>query len=203
MQKIHIILGILLTICILLMIPLVYQYSQRFSVVVGINNQSGLMITELQIKEPEDKVWLSTELPNHGIETGKLIRLTPIGYTCLRDVKITYQNGTTEEMNKIDGCQGHDIMIAEKVLRGNKNPSFNVINAGREPIVEVYVSSSDYGKWGQNRIIGETDIPPSTSLPIPLPSGKCEYDARVIFKSGATYDKKKVNTCEISFMSFP
>jgi hypothetical protein len=203
MKKVYIILGILMAICLLLTMPLIYKYSQRFTVLIGVNNQSGLMITNLLIKEPEDTDWVATELPNHGIETGKLIRISPIGYTCLRDIKITYQNGTTEEMDKMDGCQGHDIMISEKVMRGTKNPSFNVINAGRESITQVYVSASDYGKWGQNRVGTDTEILPSTSLPITLPSGKCIYDARIIFKSGAMYDKKKINTCEISFMSFP
>jgi hypothetical protein len=80
------------------------------------------------------------------------------------------------------------------------DPSFRLTNAGRQTVREVYVSSSNDGGWGPDRLGAEV-LQPGGRMVIRLPTGQCVNDLRVVFTDGRAQERRQVNTCALTDMS--
>jgi hypothetical protein len=81
------------------------------------------------------------------------------------------------------------------------DPSFRLGNAGGRTIREAYVSSATDSAWGPDRL-GQHVLGPGQSFVIRLPQGQCVNDVRVVFMDGQAQERRQVNTCALTDMSF-
>lgn len=169
-------------------------------------NRSGQVIREIYVSPPSESSWgrdlLGTEtLPNGAIFP---VRIAPVA-GCYQDVRVVYANGRPEERRNQNTC-----IITEMVF-GNApaataaprqggdaaaNPSFNLVNHGRQPIREIYVSSVRVNDWGPDRL-GADVLPPGRHLPLRLPQGDCMNDVMVVWMDGRREERRALNTCAL------
>ncbi|MFH5923615.1 hypothetical protein [Roseomonas xinghualingensis] len=93
------------------------------------------------------------------------------------------------------------LFVGSTAFAQSNNPDFRLNNRTGITIQEVYVSSSRNENWGRDRL-GDHVLPSGQSLNIVLPAGQCTNDIRVVFESGASQEKRNVNTCGITDFNF-
>ena len=81
------------------------------------------------------------------------------------------------------------------------NPTFRLNNTGLRTIREVYVSAATDSNWGPDRL-GRDVLRPGERLMVPLPTGQCVNDVRVVFMDGQAQERRRVDTCALTDMSF-
>jgi hypothetical protein len=77
------------------------------------------------------------------------------------------------------------------------DPSFRLVNAGRQTIREVYVSPSSDREWGPDRL-GTATLAPGQRFVIGLPRGHCLNDLRIVFTNGRAEERRQVDTCRLT-----
>lgn len=83
------------------------------------------------------------------------------------------------------------------------NPSFYVVNRGVSAITRIYTSPSGMPNWGSNQLPGAA-VAVGQNTPIRLAAdGICMYDIRIVYASGASDERRDVNTCEVDNIIFP
>lgn len=82
------------------------------------------------------------------------------------------------------------------------NPDFRLTNRGQQAINEIYVSSSSVSGWGNDRL-GRNVLAPGAGFNVVLPAGQCVNDIRVIWADGSNVERRQVNTCNLTDVSFP
>jgi len=79
---------------------------------------------------------------------------------------------------------------------------FEIFNGASESIFEVYISSVEAKNWGKDRL-GENIIGSGDSLTFdPGTREGCFYDIRVVYKSKKEEERRRLNLCELSRVSF-
>ncbi|MBS7809457.1 hypothetical protein [Roseococcus pinisoli] len=97
---------------------------------------------------------------------------------------------------------GLGAVLAMPALAQSNNPDFSLRNRGNVDINEIYVSSSQVDNWGRDRL-GRNVLEPGRSLEIVLPAGQCVNDIRVVYSNGRSQERRQVNTCNLTDVSFP
>ena len=87
--------------------------------------------------------------------------------------------------------------LASPVLAQSTDPSFRLNNRTQGVINEVYVSSSQDGGWGSDRL-GANVLSPGQSLTIRLPNGQCVNDIKVVYANGRSQEWMRQNTCQLT-----
>lgn len=93
-------------------------------------------------------------------------------------------------------------LLAAPAWAQSNNPDFTLNNRGNLVINEVYVSSSANANWGRDRL-GQNVLPPGRGVSIVLPAGQCVNDIRVVYANGQASERRQVNTCNLTEVSFP
>ncbi len=76
-----------------------------------------------------------------------------------------------------------------------ENPSFNLLNHGASPIVELFVTPAGDARWGQNRL--HAPIAPGAKFSVRRRvDGNCIFDIRVVFADHRVLDRRSLNTCD-------
>lgn len=83
-----------------------------------------------------------------------------------------------------------------------RDPSFRIANGRRVAIQEVYVSSVNEQGWGPDRL-GQEVLPGGQRFVIRLPVGQCLNDIRVVYADGQASERRRVDTCALTDLSFP
>lgn len=78
-----------------------------------------------------------------------------------------------------------------------QNPDFRLNNGLGQPINEVYVSSSATNAWGPD-LLGANVLAPGGVLSVSVPAGQCVNDIRLVLASGATMERRGLNTCQLT-----
>jgi hypothetical protein len=86
--------------------------------------------------------------------------------------------------------------------QGSNNPDFTLQNRGQQVINEIYVSSARTNSWG-NDLLGTNTLAPGANFAVVLPAGQCVTDMRVVFANGQASERRGVNTCNLSEVTFP
>ncbi len=82
------------------------------------------------------------------------------------------------------------------------NPSFNLVDRGRLPIVELYATPADTDRWGRDRL-RRSVLLPGQVFPVRLPAGTCLYDLRVVYADGRPEERRGLDTCRVDALAFP
>ncbi len=191
----------------------------RFFVV----NNSGQQINELYVSSSRVQAWGPDILGAAVLPAGNQVWVTPTFADCVLDVRVVYLGGREETRMGVNACSisritfgGANIIQqapgagAGAIIGGGPgnrvvgqgNPSFVFINATGTVIREIYASASSQGGWGADRL-GANTLAPGGQLNIGLPSGLgCNTDVRVVFMNGAAQERRGIETCTISSLTW-
>lgn len=173
-------------------------------------NRTGQVINEIYVSPTREQFWGRDLLGNETLANGRAfpVRIAPAA-GCRHDVRVVFADGRNDERRNQDTCA-----IAEMVFgtaaptppaaasgSTGGNPSFNLVNHGRAPIREVYVSSARDTHWGEDRL-GQDILPPGRHLEVRLPQGDCVNDVRVIWMDGRNEERRATDTCRLTNLVF-
>ena len=82
------------------------------------------------------------------------------------------------------------------------NPSFNLVNQGRQTVMQIFASPTTDQNWGPDRLGADT-VAPGAIFPVRLPEGPCMYDIRIVYDAGQPEERRSVNLCEITNVIAP
>jgi uncharacterized protein with NRDE domain len=191
--------------------PAAAQQNPDFYVV----NNSGRVITEIYVSSSASQNWGPDRLGQNVLNSGMQFPIRPPrDGTCVFDIRVVYANGTAEERRRINTCNISQVVFgtAGPVPRApgaaspapqGPNPNFRLVNRSGRVITEVYVSSSQDQNWGPDRL-GRDVLGNGQSMIVTLPrDGTCVFDVRVVYDNGTATERRRVNTCNITEMTFP
>jgi hypothetical protein len=124
---------------------------------------------------------------------------------CRHDVRIVYANGQDEERRDQNTCAIDQMVFGAAAAApqgqasgqaSGQNASFNLVNHGRQPIRQVYISSARDTHWGDDRL-GSQTLAPGRYLAVQLPANDCLNDVRVVWADGRAEDRRGVDTCRL------
>ncbi|MGG5820442.1 hypothetical protein [Falsiroseomonas sp. HW251] len=92
--------------------------------------------------------------------------------------------------------------VMPQASAASSDPSFRLTNRASISIARIFVSPSQVDDWGADRL-GTAVLGAGQSLIIHLPAGLCVNDVRVVFATGQTLERRRVNTCALTDMAFP
>jgi len=190
----------------------------RFFVV----NQSGQQIDEIYVSSSRLQQWGPDILGASVLPAGNQVWVTPSFTDCVLDVRVVYQGGRAEDRMGVNACSisrlgfggggvvqapgaGAGAMIGDAPRPGTTaqaNPSFVFINASGLVIREIYASMNAQAGWGGDRL-GANTLGPGGQINIPLPPGMgCHTDLRVVFMNGAVKERRGLETCSITALTW-
>jgi hypothetical protein len=92
--------------------------------------------------------------------------------------------------------------VAGPAGKAADDPSFRLVNRGKQAIAEFFATPSGSGTWGQNRL-DAGPVAPQGVRAFTLPRGACTYDLRVVFADKRTMERKGANLCRVTDLPVP
>lgn len=189
-------------------------------------NRSGQAIREIYVSPVQERFWGRDLLNAEVLPNGRAypVRLSP-AQGCQQDVRVVYADGRDEERRGQNTCAMTTMVFGaanppqaqrpappaaprpgqappqQTPPQQAGNPSFNLVNHGRGPIREIYVSSERDTQWGEDRL-GADVLPPGRHLPVRLTVNDCVNDVRVVWMDGSTEDRRGIDTCRVVNLVF-
>jgi hypothetical protein len=77
------------------------------------------------------------------------------------------------------------------------DPSFVVINRGRQVLQDVFASPAGEQNWGPDRL-GGNSLRPGGRAKVQLPGGECRYDLRFVWLNGQAQERRGVDLCAVT-----
>jgi hypothetical protein len=178
--------------------PALAQGDPSFNLV----NRSGQPINEIYVSPVTEQFWGRDLLGADVLPDGRAfpVRIAPAA-GCRHDVRVVYADGRAEQRRDQNTCAIAEMVFGAAAAPQAANPSFNLVNYGRAPIREVYVSSARESNWGQDRL-GANVLPPGRHLEVRLPVDDCVNDVRVVWMDGRREDRRQVDTCRLVNLVF-
>lgn len=185
-------LGALLAVMCGLIGPAAAQGDPSFNLL----NRSGETIREIYVSPVTERNWGRDLLGQDVLPPGRTlaVRIAPSA-GCRHDVRVVYADGRPEERRDVDTCTITEMIFGAAPAPQAANPSFNLVNHGRLPVREVYVSSVRDNDWGAQRL--RQPMQPGEHLQVRLPSGDCVNDLLVIWADGRRDERRRVDTCQV------
>ena len=178
-------------------------------------NRTGETIMEAYVSSAQVSTWGRDLLGNNTLEAGRSFAVRLPSGQCVNDVRVVYDGGRAEERRNIDTCRLREVVFGQQQAQGGGsgkggaaqagrtgNPSFNLVNNTQAPIMVVRASPSSESSWGEDRL-GNDTIAPGQTFAIRLPSGPCDYDIRVEYEGGRAEERRNVDLCNVSSVTFP
>ncbi|HEY4251282.1 MAG TPA: hypothetical protein VGM87_08775 [Roseomonas sp.] len=205
-------------------------------------NRSGRTIMEAYASPASESNWGADRLGRDVVQNGQSYAIRLPQGECVYDVRVVYQDRTSEERRNLNTCQITDVVFtgqrtgqsggnqpgggqpgggqpgggqpgggqpgggqpgggqAGQVPQGN--PSFNLVNNTGRTIRELYASLSTDQNWGEDRL-GQDMVPTGRTYAVRLPQGDCVYDVRVVFDNNQAQERRRLNLCEVTNLTFP
>jgi hypothetical protein len=187
-------------------------------------NRSSRTIYEAYASPSSDSNWGQDRLGTNVVPAGRsfVIRL-PQG-ECMYDVRVVYdrQGGPAEDRRNLNLCNITDLTFDGRQAQQGAppqgqqrpqgpppaaagptgNPSFNLVNQGRQTVMQVFASLSTDQNWGPDRLGADT-VAPGAVYAIRLPEGPCTYDLRFVYDGGQPQERRNVNLCDVTNITVP
>lgn len=164
-------------------------------------NRSGQTINEVYVSSANDSGWGTDLLGSNVLSSGSRLAVRPRG--CVNDVRVVYANGQAEERRRINTCNISEVTFgAGGGAAAGTNPDFRIVNRSNRAINEIYVSASTNNNWGRDWL-GSNTLAPGRFWTITPREGTCVHDIRVVFNDGNAQERRRVNTCNLTDVTFP
>jgi hypothetical protein len=185
-------------------------------------NRSGQAINEIYVSPVREQFWGRDLLGTEILPDGRSfpVRIAPSA-GCQHDVRVVYADGRNEERRNQNTCTITEMAFGTAGVPNaglpnsgapgsatppgsastGANPSFNLVNQGRLPIREFYVSSARDTHWGLDRL-GTEVLPVGRHFEVRLPVGECVYDVRVVWMDSRQEERRAIDTCQMVNLVF-
>jgi hypothetical protein len=160
-------------------------------------NRSGQTIREIYVSAVTDTNWGRDLLGQEVLADGRAfpVRIAPSA-GCRHDVRVVYADSRPEERRDVNTCTITQMAFGTAPAPQGGNPSFNLVNHGRQPISEIYVSSVRENDWGSQRL--RQPMPPGQNLQVRLRVGDCVNDVLVVWSDGRREERRQIDTCQVT-----
>ncbi|UFN48811.1 hypothetical protein LPC08_22875 [Roseomonas sp. OT10] len=177
-------------------------------------NRTSDTIMEAYVSSAQVSTWGQDLLGNNVLNAGGSFPVRLPRGQCVNDIRVVYDGGRAEERRNINTCTLREVVFGQAAAGGGSsgkggaqasrtgNPSFNLVNNTRSPILVVRASLSSDSSWGEDRL-GNSTIAPGQTFAIRLPAGECDYDIRVEYEGGRAEERRNVDLCNVSTVTFP
>ena len=169
-------------------------------------NRSGQTINEVYVSAVTQPNWGRDLLGQDVLANGRSfpVRIAPAA-GCQQDIRVVYADGRPEERRNVNTCAITEMVFGAAAApaapaAGQANPSFNLVNHGRQPMREVYVSSAREANWGEQRL--PRPMQPGAHLAVRLVTGDCVNDIRIVWADGRPEERRQVDTCRVTNLVF-
>ena len=127
---------------------------------------------------------------------------------CAYDIRIVWADRRNEERRRIDTCRVESIVFPNGRTTTNAtrqqtdDPSFRLVNRGRNEITELYATPVGEDGWGPDRL-GDDTVSAGATRVVRLPSGQCTWDVRIVFTNGEATEKRRIDLCALTDLRVP
>ncbi|EFH09653.1 hypothetical protein ACFFMP_07045 [Pseudoroseomonas cervicalis] len=180
----------------------------------NLTNRSGRAIERFYASPVQSRAWGENRLSGSLAEGADVAVRMPARGGCRTDMRIVFADGLTEEKRDVNTCIDRDVVIGTPARTGSLqrdasgrvttpqgDPSFELVNEGRSAIRELYASPTTSDNWGEDRL-GQDVVEAGDRMFIRLPEGPCAYDIRVVWANSRAEERRDVNLCNTSELSF-
>jgi hypothetical protein len=166
-----------------------------------VENRSGNQINEVYVSSANDSGWGRDLLGSNVLASGTRLAVRP--RQCVNDIRVVYANGRAEERRRVNTCNINAVVFGSggAAARSN-NPDFRIVNRSNRTINEIYVSASSNNSWGSDWL-GSNTLPPGRFWTITPREGTCVHDIRVVYNDGNASERRRINTCNLTDVTFP
>ena len=175
-------------------------------------NRGNQVITEVYATPSSTDRWGGDRLARFNLPPGRTfpVRL-PANGSCLYDIRVVYAGRAPEEVRRVDVCRVDSVAFpgarsgpgpATRNAATTNDPSFRLVNRGRQEVNQVYASPTGDDDWGADRL-GDDTLGAGSTRVVRLPTGQCTWDVRVVFADGASLERRKVDLCAITDLRVP
>lgn len=163
-----------------------------------VTNRSGRTINEVYVSSSNVNSWGSDLLGANVLPSGNRLPVRP--GQCVNDIRVVYDNGQAEERRRINTCNLNEVVFGQAAAgtgQALQGADFRIVNRSNRTINEIYVSSSQNNNWGTDWL-GQTTLAPGRFWTIRPREGQCLHDIRVVFAGGDIFERRRVDTCQIT-----
>lgn len=175
-------------------------------------NRGTSAIAEVFATPAGQTTWGRDRLGERTVEPGQNapIRL-PADGQCVYDVRVVFANGQTDERRGLNTCNIDNVIVPSNTGRtppaagrqaATDDPSFRLVNRGRNAVNELYASLSGQDSWGDDRL-GDDTVAAGATRVVRLPRGSCTYDVRIVYANGEATEKRRLNLCTTTDLRVP
>ncbi|MFC7737240.1 hypothetical protein ACFQX4_15620 [Roseomonas sp. GCM10028921] len=169
-----------------------------------VNNRAGRPLNGLHVAPAgrggaldTDEGWGVDRMGNQVAPDGSSFRLRLRLLGCEADLRATYADGAAEARRGVNICTAPVTFDGSGIPRPPERP-LTLVNRHGARIDEIYVSSSNEGDWGPERLPGGLGRGDRQTLSLPV---DCVADLRVVFPSGGAEERREVNICQNPLVS--
>ncbi len=171
-------------------------------------NRARVPIFEVYVSPSSLDDWGQDVLRNDVILPGARKTVRPAATDCVFDVRIVYRGGQAEERRRQNLCQLSEMAFdggapaaAAPQTSERGDPSFELVNASRSTITQIYASLSRERNWGQDRL-GTDVLGAGRRFQVTLPNGDCVWDIAVVYADDRREEKQSLNLCNVTELAF-
>lgn len=173
-------------------------------------NRSQTAINEIFATPKGRTTWGRDRLGDRFLPPGGSfpVRL-PADGSCAYDIRVVYEGGRAEERRDIDTCTVDSVTFPRGTAGATRtqapaadDPSFRLVNRGRQAVNAVYATPAGVRNWGQDRL-GDDTVAPGASRAVRLPTGQCSYDVRIVYANGDATERRDLNLCAVTDLPVP
>lgn len=173
-------------------------------------NRASSVVRQVYATPAGMTTWGRDRIADHPIAPGQTgpVRL-PADGNCVYDIRIVYADGQSDERRNLNTCNVDNVIFPAPAGHGAAagrqaadDPSFRLVNRGRNAVNELYASAEGEDDWGEDRL-GEDTVAPGAARVVHLPNGQCLYDVRIVYANGEATEKRHLNLCGMNDMKVP
>lgn len=174
-------------------------------------NRSQTAINEIYATPKGRTTWGRDRLRDRFLPPGGSfpVRL-PADGSCAYDIHVVYEGGRAEERRDVNTCTVDSVAFPGGTAGGAPrtqapaadDPSFRLVNRGRQAVNAVYATPTGLRDWGQDRL-GEDTVAPGASRNVRLPTGQCSYDVRIVYSNGDATERRGLDLCALTDLPVP
>lgn len=188
--------GFAFTTALALALPVAAQSLPERELAVG--NHARQAINELYISPSASENWGEDRLGEQMLAPTRTLHLKlGRGKECDFDLQAVYEDASREELHGVNVCKLHAVAFdgAAAVPAPAVSATHEVTLANRapRPIQQVFISPSDAGDWGDDRL-GNGSVSVGDTATVRY-RGDCLADLRVVFDNRGAEERRGVDLC--------
>ena len=174
-------------------------------------NRGAAPLRELFVTPAGDANWGRNRLDHGALPPGGRfqVRRRRDG-NCVMDIRAVFADGRTEDRRGLNTCAADAVAVGEPAAnsqaghgKAGDDPSFRLVNRGRQPIAKLFATPAGMTNWGQNRLV-DGALPPETEKLVRIAGGgNCLFDLKVVFADGKALEKHRADLCRITDLPVP